>query len=288
MNNLTKTAAIVGGTAGAVLIGQYLYNRFHHPTSSNDSLLSQGVSRVSNVVNSATSSCSAPAVRTGYPITRSLEVGGSGMSGFTLSSGSERSNNMGGIRLLAIDVFGNSNAADLVCALASCESQNGNLVTDCFNCSLFNIHHPGCGASTIITERSPRGKPSVMKGTDKIISFITDEPNQVEGFRASIMHLKGYLERKSASSNHNFIENLNNRDWNGFQIGLAKIRYGGMYINAVSGNTVRSSFLQARFARLLGAGLITNDASGSAVIGGGPQTGGNFGSGRQINFTIEP
>ena len=282
MNNLTKTAAIVGGTAGAVLIGQYLYNRFHHPDSSNDSLLSRGVSGVSNVVNRVTSSCSAPAVRTGYPVIR-----GSVSTGLRLTSGTDRSNNMNGIKLLAIDVFGNSNAADLVCALASCESQNGNLVTDCFNCSLFNIHHPGCGASTIITERSPRGKPSVMKGTDKIISFITDEPNQPEGFRASIVHLKGFLERKSASSGHNFIENLNNRDWNGFQIGLAKIRYGGMYINAVSGNTVRSSFLHARFARLLGAGLITNDSLESGVFGGSPQTGGNFGSGRTLDFNTE-
>jgi hypothetical protein len=285
MNNLTKTAAIVGGTAGAVLIGQYLYNRFAHPTSSNDSLLSRGVSGISNVVNRATSSCSTVAVRVGYPVVR---MGPGGYGTPNVVDGPVNNSTLHGIRIIATDVFGNTNAADLVCALASCESQNGNLVTDCFNCSLFNIHHPGCGASTIITERSPRGKPSVMKGTDKIISFITDEPNQVEGFRSSIMHLKGYLERKSASSGHNFIENLNNRDWNGFQIGLAKIRYGGMYINAVSGNTVRSSFLHARFARLLGAGLVTNDASGSAVIGGGPQTGGNFGSGRQINFTIDP
>lgn len=286
MNNLTKTAAIVGGTAGAVLIGQYLYNRFAHPTSSNDSILSRGISGASNVVNRVTSSCSAPAVRTGYPVVRS-----NSSSGFAISDGTERESSLHGIRLLAIDVFGNGNAADLVCALASCESQNGNLVTDCFNCSLFNIHHPGCGASTIITPRSPNGKPSVMKGTDKIISFITDEPNQVEGFRASIQHLKGYLERKSASSGHNFIENLNNRDWNGFQIGLAKIRYGGMYINAVSGNTVRSSFLHARYGRLMGAGLVSNGGENTpptAVSGSGPSTGGNFGSGRQINFTIEP
>lgn len=248
MNNAAKIGVAVGVGGVVALGGQWLYNRIAHPDSANDSLLTRATSVVTNAANRATSNCSASAVRVGYPV----------MRGGNPADGSVNSNSLDALRWMAIGIFGSTNAADIVCAHASCESQTGSLSTSCYNCSLFNIHHPGCGADSVKSPRSPNGKPSVMIGTERVISFLTDEPNQVEGFKSSMEHYKAFLQRKSAESGHNFFADLETRDWDNFLRGLAQIRYSPMYENAVSGGTVRDSFLRRRFERLRANGLINN------------------------------
>lgn len=243
MDGTTKTIAIGGAVVGVALVGQWAYNRFVHPDSANDSVLTRMTGYVANnTVGRVLCDCGTSGVSVGFPV-----INASGQ----IVDGSRTENRVIALQRLCSEEFSSDNAGDVAVSHLSVESMNGNLQVACSNCSLFNIHHPGCGHSTIVTARSPRGKPCVYRGTDKLISFLTDEPNQVEGFRACIKHYKGYLERRAPSA----LELMRQRDFDGFQRVIAGINYSPMYTRSVSGGTVRDPLLRRRFDRLLSAGL---------------------------------
>lgn len=260
MDTNTKIAIGAGAGAAIALLAEHVYKGYLSPErSANDSIINTAFTPVANAANRIVSgsNCAVSNIRTPYPI----------LNNGNLQDGPSGNNRLDGIHYLAREIARNPESADIICALASCESMDGNLRVHCFNCSLFNITHPGCNSSTIRVSGSvppvsdPRAKPSTMVGVDRVISFVSHEDNQVNGFRACIIHFMGYVERKGVSVGMDVKTIMRNRDWDQFMVFLAKIRYGTHYIRAVTGTTVRDNFIKQRYDRLVARGLLQRPPS---------------------------
>lgn len=228
-----KTVAIVGGAA----VGAYLI--YDHMRAS-DQPGPSGQSLVSNAVNAVTCRSSAlpnsvPAAKVGMP----QVTGGTTM----VDASSTSYNNMTGIAILCNEILcGNTgNGGDVAAAFASCEMQTGSLRNACWNCSLFNVHWYGSA-----------GYPPTRVGCENLISFRTGAATDVEGFRRCITHFKGFLERRSPDA----LAAIRARNFDNFQVAISRIGYAPSYTNSVSGNTIRNRFIEARYNRLVSAGLL--------------------------------
>lgn len=240
MDETTKYVAIAGASVATVLVGQWAYNKLFNPTSADNSLLTRGVGSVATGVSRVLSpGTTGHGVKVGFP--RYLPDG----SG-NLGDGSSDNNSMRALQDLARDVLGSANAADVALSLASCECMTGPLAVSCYSCSLFNIHYSNSNPAY------NNNKPGFYLGSERLIDFLSGEPNQVAGFRACLVHFRDYMERRSPGS----IRVMENRDFDEFQRILARLNYAPSYVNAVQGNTVSNPFLRARWNRLVSAGLV--------------------------------
>lgn len=249
MNNAAKVALYGGGIVGTVLIGQWAYNNFF-TVGSNNSVLSQAGQFVANNAGRIIDSNAVPGVKTNYPIIvngelRDCPVGNPG-------------NNMDGIWNIVKIIFDNENSADVICAHISSESQTGNLTTNCYNCSLANIHWTQGVSVNDPSDGSPHSFPPVYIGTDKCISFLTGANSESQGFVWSVAHLKDYLQRRAPDA----IIAARDRNWNNWIIALARAGYNTSYQNAVSNGTVRDNWVRARWNRIVSAGLVTGRQMG--------------------------
>jgi hypothetical protein len=236
MNDLVKGGLVAGGTVGAVLLGQWAYKEYFQ-TGSNNSVLTQAVGSASHALDNSPNRT--PFVRVGFPV----------FENSLISDGPVSNSNMNGLYAIAQGVFGDDNSAAIAMGLASTECMSGDLIVDCGNCSLFNIHwtpnNPNLRFGDI-------GLPYFWKGRDKLISFLTGADSQNQGFARSVIHLKGYLERMAP----NALICMRNRDWNGFHLEMARIPYNSTFQRTSSGNTVTDSFVRRRYVRLIEAGRL--------------------------------
>lgn len=236
MNEYVKGGIVAGGTVGAVLLGQWAYKQYFE-TGSNNSVLTGAVGSARHALDNSPDRV--PLVKVGFPV---IANGG-------VTDGPVNNSNMDGLNRLAMSVFGNDNAANIAMGFLSCECMSGDLIVDCGNCSLFNIHWT---SRNVMIDGEVVDLPYAWKGNDKIISFMSNQPTQVDGFLNSLQHFKGFLERRAP----NALVCMQNRDWSGFQIEISRIGYATSYTNSVSGNTVRHPFIRNRYTRLVNSGRL--------------------------------
>jgi len=237
----------MGAVVALTLGGQWAYHEFF-TVGSNSSVISNATRTLTSTAASVVDPNAVRATMTKYPTVLS---NGSIVDATETQSG----NNMDGIWSMARDIFGSENAADVVSAIASCESQNGNLAVSCLNCSLFNVTWTS-GVSVNLGSETKRF-PYWLSGTHKYISFITGARNQSEGFSYCIEHFKQYLQRVCPAA----LEAMRARDFNQVQVLFSRIPYNTTYQRNVSNGSVTDAFLKNRFNRLVAAHLISRPAA---------------------------
>jgi len=239
LNNYEKGAIIVAGGVTAYLIADAIQSM---QPGNGQSLVSRLFGTVASPVAAALNigggGCNVVSlVRTPYPL----------LSGSGVTDGTSGNQNLEGLRRIIEQEIG-SGCGLVIAGQASIESQTGTgLVTNCHNCNPFNVH---C--------RPSHQWPIAVLGTDRISSYVSNSPNQVEGFRVACRDFKALMNAAYPGA----LAAAASRDTATWLRILGEHGYGRSYrenLDPSKPHGIKDDFLARRIRRLRDAGFLSSD-----------------------------
>lgn len=224
----TAGKVIIGG---AVVGGAYLgydYYRSRTVAGHGASLITSAVDTVRNQLPSSIGGPTGRLVATPYP---SLNV-----QPREVRDGASGNATLFGIQELAREINGEG-SQNIVAGLASCESTNGSMRVQCFNCNLFGMH--------ISDSQVASGMPYIISRNERFIDFLTGKTSQVEGFKACLRYFQDWLQRHTPTA----IAPMRAGLWLDFETQWANAWGADLYKSDLRNGAAFRSTLQSRYNR---------------------------------------
>lgn len=232
MDKVAKVAAVAGVAGAGYLTYDYLSKS--GVAGAGVPLVTQGVDAVRNRLPPSLGGASGRLVATPYPVLN--------LQPRQVVDGTSSNRSLFGIAELAKDITGEGSQA-IVCALASCESQNGSLGMSCFNCNLFGLH--------ISSDQVAAGRPYIISNNERFIDFLTGQTSQVEGFKACLQYFMTWMNNHAP----NAIGPMRTSQWELFETNWANAWGASSYKSDIRNGVAFRSTLKNRYDRLVAAHL---------------------------------
>jgi hypothetical protein len=158
------------------------------------------------------------------------------MAPFAITEGNSSTRSLFGVQAIATEICGQG-SAPIVAGLASCESMNGNLMPQCFNCNLFGLH--------ISPQQIAAGRPYFISRNEKFIDFLTGAPSQVEGFKACMRYFMDWMNNHAPRA----IDPMRSAQWEAFETNWAVAWGASTYTADLRNGAAFRSTLRDRYNR---------------------------------------